>query len=307
MVVTLPPPQPPPGRDDPGLVGEPVGWDPLVPVDFGGWIQRVFGVLRRDFPALALLAAIPAVLTGLSQAVLERGMPSLPTIAARINSGVRPVLAASPARGETFIRLLPAMTVFYVLILVVTAFAQPGAIFIMVRRAAGQPATVTAALRFAAPRVVPVLGWSILAGLLTRIGYVLHRAGLLSGIGDVLLITPGVYLSVVVFASLYGVVVIERAGLGRCFALIRGRFWVTLGRMVVGGLIAAVYSVALVLVLVVVAPAGAVFSAVVYGVLLVPVTVFFYTISTIIYAELRYHENPAATNTAALAAQLTRA
>jgi hypothetical protein len=117
---------------------------------------------------------------------------------------------------------------------------------------------------------------------------------------------PGLYLSIVIFSSLYGVVVIERGGLGRCFALIKGRFWATTGRMVVAVLLGGIYAgVAQAVSSVVGGGPTGVFSVILHAVLMIPLGVAAIAAIVVTYAELRFHENTEV-STPALAAELAR-
>jgi hypothetical protein len=140
---------------------------------------------------------------------------------------------ALPSLSEDPARLANPHATFYLLealiLVVVGAFIWGAAVLIAIRDAAGQPVTVTEALRFATSRALPLMGRWLLAGLLIVLG-------------AILCVIPGLYLAIVYYAthgkssrpaSLLGVVVIERRGLMRCFDLISGRFWRTTGRLLI--------------------------------------------------------------------------
>lgn len=301
--------------------GEPAALnDPLVPVDFGGWFRRVFEVFRHSFGQLAQLAVLPALLVAGYLIAIDAARPALGDIQRELaESGVGPGMSPSPmvAFEVIFGRLLPIMLVFLVLMVVVGAFYQGAAFYLAIRRADGGPGGIGEALRFAAPRVAPFIGWSLLAGIVSSLlfavpvlpGVITQSAPLIS-LGVLVGLVLGAWFTVVVFGSLFGVVLLERAGLGRCFRLIKGRFWVTFGRLLVAGLIYLVYSFVLglvtgVLTVLLGAGAGPVVSALVEAVLMVPGLVYLVAVVIVTYAGLRHQEN-STTSTRTLAAELAR-
>jgi ABC-type Fe3+ transport system permease subunit len=158
-----------------------------------------------------------------------------------------------------------------------------------------------AGLRFACTRALPVIGWLIIAELLVAAGYAAFAV-------------PGVYLSVVLPGPLFGVVILERGGIGRCFQLTKGRFWATFGRLCSAGVVVGVCAAVLALPvgILVALLASAHLSAlayalggIAYAVLMIPALVLFAAVYLVTYAELRYRENPA-TTTAVLAAEMVR-
>jgi hypothetical protein len=73
-------------------------------------------------------------------------------------------------------------------------------------------------LRFAMSRIWPMLGWGLVTGLLTAVGFVLC-------------IAPGIWLGVVFFSGVTGVIAFERGhAFERSFALIKGQWWSMFGR-----------------------------------------------------------------------------
>jgi hypothetical protein len=165
--------------------------------------------------------------------------------------------------------------------------------------------------------VPSLVGWGLLAGLIILVavavplipGFTL-RVGALAGLGAVLGIALGV-AGVAVFASLFGVVLLERGGPRRCLTLLSGRFWATLGRVTVAGLLYAGYGLLVGLLTAWLSRAlgmggiGSVVGSIVEAALLIPVWVYVTAVSLVTYAELRHRENRA-TSTRTLAAELTR-
>lgn len=274
--------------------GGPEG-DPLVPRDFGGWFQRIIGVIKRSFPQLALLALITAVVGVLSGLLVLTMLPSQLTSGSGFpgdpaTGGLTPDQLAT--LGDSAGSFFAAGAISWVISIVVNAFVLGASIFVAVRDAAGRPTSAVEGLRFVVGRVGPLIAWYVLAVVIIMIGFVL-------------LIIPGVYL-VVALVSLPAVVVVERGGLARCFALIKNRWWATFGRLLVAGIIGAVYY--FVVRLIAVAVGGGPLSAttaIIQAILFIPVTVASAAVIVVTYAELRSHQ-PDGADTRTLAAQLER-
>ncbi|MDT7568808.1 MAG: hypothetical protein QOG76_7432 [Pseudonocardiales bacterium] len=268
--------------------------DPLVPANFAGWFQRIVEVIRRSFQQLAMLQLIAALVSAVVGAVLAGASPDTSAYSTQVEAdaaaGAAPDLGALGGAVGT---VLVLSLVGGLISLVANAFVQSGSIYVAIRDAAGQPATASDGLRFSVGRALPLIGWGLLGGLIV-------------GVGVVLLVIPGLYLAVVIFSSLYGVVVVERGGLGRCFALIKGRFWATTGRLVVAFLLGAVYYGVVHEVAAAIGggPTG-VFALILQAILMIPLGVATIAVVTVTYAELRFHENPVV-STPALAAEMVR-
>jgi hypothetical protein len=268
--------------------------DPLIPANFSGWFQRIVEVIRRSFQQLAMLQLITALVSAVVGGVLAGFSPDMAAYTAQLESasatGVPP---DTSALGATIGTVVALSLVGGLISLVTNAFVQGGSIYVAIRDAAGQPATASDGLRFSVGRALPLIGWGLLGGLIV-------------GVGVVLLVIPGLYLAVVIFSSLYGVVVVERGGLGRCFALIKGRFWATTGRLVVAFLLGAVYYGVVHEVAAAIGggPTG-VFALILQAILMIPLGVATIAVVTVTYAELRFHENPVV-STPALAAEMVR-
>jgi hypothetical protein len=252
--------------------------DPLVPHSFAEWFSKIIGVVSRSWQPLVviqLVAALPGLLIGgIAQGLMA---PDASTYSSPEAAG----LAAGASLG----------VLIAVLISVVFAlFAQGASVFIAVRDAVGRPAKAGEALSFAAGRALPLFGWGLLAALMLVVGFLL-------------LVLPGLYLAIVFGAALTGVVVIERQGIGRTFALVNRRFWPTAGRLVVVGLIALVYNLVVTFVIGALAGPGTFVATLLSAVLTLPVSLVSVGVAIVTYAELRNHENPAV-GSPALAAQM---
>jgi hypothetical protein len=290
--------------------------DPLVPKDFAGWFGRVVGVFRAEFGRLAVLATVPAVLTAAYLVALGAVRQSPQELQQRFAAAA----ASSPTRavgtGDAFSivfgRMLPIMLIFMVVMLVVGALFEGAGVFTVLRRANGQPASPGAALRFALPRVPAFVGWSMLGwlALIAAVGLpllpgILAHVGALVVVGGLVSLVGGLLVAVTVFSSLFGVVLVERAGISRCRELIRDRFAATTGRVLVAGVIYVGYSILSgLLVSGVAALVGpGVIASVVQGAVVIPALVFQVAASLVTYAELRHHENRSV-STPTLAAEL---
>lgn len=283
--------------------------DPLVPVDLGGWFKRVFGVLRRSFGRVLLLQGVVLLAAGVIELVtvqnvisnLAGSVSALGEAGALDQTGDPSQL--SPAIVGAFASLFSPVTVIaWLAFMVIAVFAQAASWYVVVGDAAGERTSISAALRLSARRVLPLLGWGLLANLIAAAGFVL-------------LIVPGIYLMIVFGSTLVGVVVVERRGIGRCFALLKRRFWATTGRLLLAWVILGGYSV---IVSIVVTPVvvglasngidlttGIVMAMLVNLVLSIPAGVAMVAVVVVTYAELRGHERPGV-STPTLAAELAR-
>jgi hypothetical protein len=253
--------------------GAVVPGDPLVATSFSDWWSKVIGVLRRSWQpllAIQLATVVPGMIIGA-------------------------VVTAAAATGSTVVSFAGAVVglIGVLIVFVVALLAQGASVYVVGKQASGQEAVGAGpALRFAASRALPLLGWGILAAILV-------------GLGLILLVVPGIYLLVVFAAALTGVIMFEQDGIGRTFALVNPAFGQTLGRLLSFALVALVYS-AIVgwIVTALVGPEGFV-SQLLGNILTLPVTFASVGVGVVTYASLRHRENPAVT-TPVLAAELDR-
>ncbi len=265
--------------------------DPLVPADFGGWCDRVLGVFRRSFAQLAVLQVIIAAVSVVFGVVTALLTPDFAALRSQLDSGV-PLTPEQISGASTSFSTIAVISIVGSLVaLVLNAYVYSVSVVVAIRAAAGQPTTAAEGLRLGAPRALPLLGWMVLAGILAMIGFVL-------------LILPGVYL-MIVFVALAGVVVVvERAGIGRCFALVNPRFLPTAGRILLAAVAFIVYFGIVFAVTGGYSPAGSVIGAIARPILLIPVGVVGAAVAVVTYAELRFRERGA--NTGTLLAELSR-
>jgi len=251
--------------------------DPLVPSSFSEWFSKVVGVVSRSWQPLVLIQLV-AALPGLVLGGVAQGLAGDP---GRLGTPE----AAGLATGLSIGALLAVL-----IAVVFGLFAQGASVFVAVRDAVGRPTKAGEALSFAAGRALPLFGWGLLAALMLLVGFLL-------------LVLPGLYLAIVFGAALTGVVVIERQGIGRTFALVNRRFWPTAGRLVVVVLIALVYNVLVGLLTAAVAGTNTFASTLLSAVLTLPVSLASVGVAIVTYAELRHHEDPSV-GSPTLAAQM---
>lgn len=252
--------------------------DPLVPASIGGWFGKVAGVIRHSVVPLAFIQigifvinAIIVIIFGRIVTQLSQGVGTSPSFVIAVGLGLS---------------LLGAVILF-----LLTALAQVASFFIAILTAAGEPTRVDTALKLATGRVLPLVGWWIVSGILMVVGLVL-------------LLVPAIYLAIVFSASLTGVVVVERGKIGRSFKLVNRRFWPTAGRMFLAFLAVAIYVGFISSIQYAAGPHSAVTGILQ---LISPILpgIFFVAVSVVTYAELRFHENPTVL-TPTLAAEIHR-
>jgi hypothetical protein len=231
--------------------------DPLVAADFSDWWTKVLAVLKRSWQPLLLIqiaTALPALI-------------------------IAAVLGVVVAAGGGTIGLAVSGGIFVILVVAVSLLAQGASVYVVTRQAAEQPVGAGEALSFAAGRALPLLGWGILAGILVFIGFLL-------------LIIPGIYLAVVFTAALTGVIMYERAGLGRTFTLVNRQFWGTFGRLITFAIAAAIYSGIITAIVSTFTQPESLARSIIVNILTLPVTLAAAGVAVVTYASLRNKENP---------------
>ncbi|HWN31294.1 MAG TPA: hypothetical protein VNP03_01060 [Pseudonocardia sp.] len=291
---------PPPGYPQGGYQGYPAypdggapmapPNDPLVPGDFSSWFQKIIGVVQRSWKLLGIIQLVIAVLTAIYSAVLYNVIAPLMAYSAELSTGreVPPPAGLESVLGTFFAVVLGGMVVLGLF----SALLYPASMFLVIRDAAGRPASLADALRFGGGRMPAALGWGILAVLMITVG-------------TVLLFLPGLYLSIVIGPTLLGVIVVERGNIGRCFTLVHPRFWPTTGRLVILWLIYAFYYFAIQAAATAIGGPLTVTTGILQSLLAVPLNVFVIGALVVTYAELRFREHPGVT-TPALDAEMSR-
>jgi hypothetical protein len=288
--------------------------DPVVPLDFGHWMRRVFGLFRRGWARLGVLAVVPVAISLVYALIVRHLVPDQ----AEIQRKVTEAAAASPtgtvSRGAVFwLAFGPwfgAVLVYLLVMLAVSGLYYGTGLHLTLREANGQPANLKDSLRLVAPRVPRFIGRLAVAALvaIVVVGFPLVIATItqvdwLSQVCSVAALVLLIWLGTNVYPTFVGVVFVEKAGLGRCFRLVRGRFWATLGRMVTAGLILFGYTVLTLLLSWLSSlpfggmdeqgSAGSMVGFVVLLVLTIPEWVFLLAVSLVSFAELRFYQDPA--------------
>jgi hypothetical protein len=225
---------------------------------------------------------------------------------------VSPIIEFFRLFGPAVLTLL----VFLVLLLLVFSGYLRAAYFLVVREANGQPTALGAALRSARSGIPRLAGWILLVLLVEVAALVVPMSvGLVLGahwlivVGALVGLVLVLSVLVVAVASLSGAVVVERAGPRRAVQLVKGSFWVAVGRLAVAGAVYLLYVGAVSPVTKLAPPpigvvtAGTVFGAAVQALLLIPPLVFVVGVSVVSYAEPRLRENPGV-STRVLAAEV---
>ncbi len=215
-------PVPPPGhgQGDPLVTG--------VAEGFGGWFNRLFGVLRRSWKSLLLISwvtfgvPIAAFVTVVGIALGRLVVVSPP------GSGQSPTFDTAAAGSFLLVVIVGALLLGYL-----TSASQAAAVWTVTRQAVGRPAPLGSALVYGLRHGLRLFGWSIAYGLIV-------------GVGFVACILPGLYFALA--GCLYVPVALYRRGMspiGTSFSLINKSFWGSLGRMAL--LLVMVYGVQIVL------------------------------------------------------------
>lgn len=201
---SLPAFPPPDGYSVPTPAGVPQNFDPLISPDYAGWWGRATALVKRGWRTLALVQGVGAVLSFVVQAPVG-------VYAAFVTRDLSEELTKSGDSGE-----VPDLTGLFkvagislsvnVLQSLISAAVTIAAIYVCVSVAVSRPPAVGPALGIAARRAFPVIGWSVIGGLLVVVGVF---ACLL----------PAFYVYAVI-VILPAVVIFERTNaVGRCFRL----------------------------------------------------------------------------------------
>ena len=211
------PPPWPPIHQPPGV---PAG-DPIVSPDYSGWWQRGVSVAKAAWRPLLVLQAIGAVI-GLAL----RGPAALfqATSFGSVSSFGGPTTTDRTVNPVKLLAGVGLGLVGTVLAVLVAALVTLAVVRVTIVTVTGGRATVGEALHGALPRVLPLIGWQLLAGLII-VG------------GICLCLLPGLYFAAV-FLVLPVVVTLERGGvIARCFRLFHRDLGASLARVAtVGGI-----------------------------------------------------------------------
>jgi hypothetical protein len=186
--------------------------DPLISPDYSGWWQRAVAVVRTSWRQLVALQAMLAVVTFALQ-----GAAAVTQVFTFRDINRATQDTDQPPLGDVFAALGLVGAAALVSVLVST-LATLAAVHVVVVAATGGQPRLGSCLSGAARRLFPMIGWSVLAGLITI-------AGLCA------CILPVFYL-IAVFTILAPVVALERGGvISRCFRLFHGDLGASLGRV----------------------------------------------------------------------------
>jgi hypothetical protein len=202
-------PPPPSGHEAPPPGGVPPGdrfydpSDPLISPDYAGWRRRNIAILKaywRPLVVLQLIGAAAALVLRVPTAVAQEiGTRGLPTTAPSTNADVLRALG----RALPWVILGAAG---WILSTLVTTLVLLAGVRLIVKAVTGERPDVGDALRGALRRLFPLIGWGLLAGLITLVGFCAC-------------FLPGLYFAAV-FTVLPAVVLFERGDvIARCFRL----------------------------------------------------------------------------------------
>ncbi|MEQ3549813.1 hypothetical protein WIS52_04975 [Pseudonocardia nematodicida] len=242
--------------------------DPLVPFSFGDWVSKVIGTVQRSWRPLAVIQVAVWVPIALLDGILT--LVGLGATSRASTVGVPAVTTLATFGAIELLQLAVSV--------VLMALGSAASVFVVVRDAAQRTYDPHEVLAFARSRALAVVGWNLLAGLLVVLGLVA-------------LVVPGVYLAVVFIGALTGVVVVERAGMGRAFALVNPRFFPTFGRLALIAVLALVYGGLIGLLTSPFALTSLVLVQLLQNVLLIPMSVVATAALVVIYAENRFREH----------------
>lgn len=183
----------------------------MYPLDVGSLVGRAFEIVKRHAPALftvTLLVLVPVELIAL---LIDLG------------TGAPVELTSGDMSGSVFAGQMIALV-----LAVLGGTLTTGATYRIVAGAeAGEDVTWQESMRFALERFGPLLILSLAVGVLVAIG-------------TVLLVIPGVWLAVALSVAAPALLV-ENLGVGdalsRSRRLVKDRWWATLGRLLVAGLL----------------------------------------------------------------------
>jgi hypothetical protein len=206
----------PPNPFQPTNPFQPVS-DPLVSPNLSGWWQRGVAIARSGWRQLAAIQLVGVVIVLLLQTPFAVSL-------ALSNAHESQVLAnggqLTDADIQNMLRGLALSAVPLVLSVVLTAVITLAAVHIGASVAIGMPPQVSSALTFAGRRVLPLIGWQIVAAPIYLLGLCLC-------------VLPVLYVAAV-FAILAVVVAVERTNpIGRCFKLFNKDVGWSLGRVAI--------------------------------------------------------------------------
>ena len=230
------PPQPPPGYYAPPPPGaQPTikpGVIPLRPLAVGEIVDGAVTTMRK-YPVLLLgAAAVVAAITQIAGLLVQLPFLDDLTSVAKLDPNTMTQQEAIDQLTRGVTGFLTGTALSLLLLLVGTVFLS-GFITVVVGHAVlGRPVTFSQAWEEFKPRLLPLLGATLLSGLVVTVGVILC-------------ILPGIYVGVL-FSLIGPALVLERCGVGTAFTrsrvLVNGAWWRTFGILVLAALISWVIS-----------------------------------------------------------------
>ena len=263
--------------------------DPLISADYGGWFNKGVGIVKRGWKPLVALQGVGLVVTLLLSAPIQ-------AYAAVVAEGFTRQLSDRSANTTPDLKPLFGLLAVGIgaalLTVVVAAVVTLASVHIGVSVAVGAPPRIGDAIRLAMKRILPLIGWQLLAAPI-------YLAGLC------LCLVPVIYVAAV-FLILPVVVAVERTNaISRCFSLFHAEpgtsvaraatiIGITVAGAAVGGLIGSAIDTAVrsttpgdngII-------AGAVATTLLSGVISAALAVFVAPLTLAAYADLRARREP---------------
>lgn len=221
-----PPDEPIPGY--PGGTAGPGSDDLLVSLDYAGWWRNGMALAGRCWQRVLALVAVLIVVTIVFQIPLQL-----------VTASIRPTVdtsgGAPPELGGAQIGALLLSPVAAIVSSVLTAIIGLTAVHVIADAAAGRDRSLGQQISAAMRRIGPMIGWSIVFGLLAMVG-------------AIACLLPGVYVGLVGMLLPAVVAFDRRNAFTTCFKLFNDNFGPALGRTatifavtMVAGLIAACF------------------------------------------------------------------
>ena len=187
--------------------------DPLVSSDYSGWWNRTVALIKSTWRPMALMQLVAVIPVAILTVVVSIwGRAATDRFTTTTTDG--DIQFDWNALAPLFAVAIPLILVGALIgVLINLATMQ-----LLVQRATGQPVSVARALRVCLSRALPLIGWSIVAGLVALAGLICC-------------ILPVIYVAAAL-CVLPAVVLLERGvGVGRCFKLFHGNLGDSVGRV----------------------------------------------------------------------------
>ncbi|HEX7303611.1 hypothetical protein [Lentzea sp.] len=219
---------PPPGAQPsikPGVI-------PLRPLAVGEIVDGAVTTMRR-YPKLiigaaAVVAAVTQILGLLAQLPFLDDLTAL----ARLDPNAVTQEQAVDQLRDSLVGFFSGTFLGVIPLLLGTVFLSGFVTVVVGHAVLGEPVSFAQAWEEFKPRLLPLLGATLLSGLVISVGLVFC-------------VIPGIYLYVI-FALVTPALVLERCGVGKAFgrsnALVKGAWWRTFGVLLLAAVVSAVIS-----------------------------------------------------------------